>query len=221
MYQIGTLVLILCISAEAFARLEPPGWLVRSPCKASAPEEESSPSLDQEISSSSASRDSAELQPSSPIIEYDDFLPQPNSEWNALGVVEACMDIMLERKDAGLEVCFNFSSDRCRAALGGSLEKFAQYATNPVFGYLVNCQDYKIISVGPVIEGTPTRGAMQTVLMDAQQQHAKGDSVEEEREPVDARRFLWTLQKERRPPRQGFWVIHEVIYVRNALNLTI
>lgn len=35
------------------------------------------------------------------------------------------------------------------------------------------------------------------------------------------RTFLWTLQQERRPPRQGCWIIHEVIYVKNAFQLTL
>lgn len=124
--------------------------------------------------------------------------------------------MMLHRKDAGLEVCFNFSSDRCQAALGGSLEKFKQYATNPVFGYLVNCCDYEVVSVGPVIAGTLTRGAMQTVLLDAIQSPADG----ERHRKKENRRFLWTMQKERRPPRQDCWIIHEVIYVENAYLLT-
>jgi hypothetical protein len=93
--------------------------------------------------------------------------------------------------------------------LGGSLEKFRQYATNPVFGYLVNCDDWEALSIGPVIQGTPTRGHMQTVLMAAK----KGA---EER-----RTFLWTLQQERRPPLQGCWIIHEVLYVKNAFALTL
>jgi hypothetical protein len=50
-------------------------------------------------------------------LEYDDFLPNPNSSLKALDVVKACMDTLLERQDgAGLEVCFNFSSDRCRVS---------------------------------------------------------------------------------------------------------
>jgi hypothetical protein len=32
---------------------------------------------------------------------------------------------------------------------------------------------------------------------------------------------LWTLQQERRPPRQGCWLIHEVLYVKNAFELTL
>jgi hypothetical protein len=148
------------------------------------------------------------------VVEYDDFLPQPHPDRDALDVVNSCMTVLLDRKDAGLEVCFHFSSDMCRAALGGSLERFRQYSTNPVFGYLLNCSEYEIISVGPVIEGTRTRGAMQTVLMDALQ-GPKGD-----KKPYNDRRFLWTLQQERRPPRQGCWIIHEVIYVKNAYLLT-
>jgi len=171
------------------------------------------------------------------VVEYDDFLPQPNPQLGALDVVHSCMSVLLDRKDAGLEVCFNFSSDRCRAALGGSLDNFRQYATNPVFGYLVNCDDYTIVSVGPVIAGTPTRGAMQTVLMDAQTMRmeppppptrgigrARVNKTKKESTPaqpkLEDRRFLWTLQKERRPPRQDCWVIHEVIYVPNAIDLT-
>ena len=147
------------------------------------------------------------------IIEYDDFLPDPNPSLEAIDVLSACMGTMLQRQEAGLEVCWRFSSDRCRAALGGSLERFAQYATNPVFGYLVNCADYQVISVGPTIKGTPTRGDMQTILMEAKQCN---DKVEE-----FPRRFLWTFQKERRPPRQNCWMIHEVIYVKNAYALTL
>lgn len=147
-------------------------------------------------------------------LEYDDFLPQPNPSLAPSDVLSACMATLQSRRDAGLEVCFNFSSDRCRAAIGGSLEKFAEYATNPVFGYLVQCGDYEVLSVGPEITGTPTRGAMQTILMEAKQ--GEDRAIDE-----FSRRFLWTFQKERRPPRQNCWVIHEVIYVKNAYMLTL
>jgi hypothetical protein len=151
------------------------------------------------------------------IIEYDDFLPNPNPSLSATDVVVVCMNTLVERKDGGgLEVCFNFSSDRCRAALGGSLDRFQEYATSPVFGFLVKCTDWKAISIGTEIPGTLTRGAMQTVLMDAIQPAESvkaGDDGE--------RRFLWTLQQERRPPRQGCWLVHEVLYVKNAFQLTV
>lgn len=150
---------------------------------------------------------------SSDVIEYDDFLPDPDPSLEASDVLSACMETLLQRQDAGLEVCWRFSSDRCRAALGGSLERFAQYATNPVFGYLVKCADYDVLNMGPVIRGTPTRGDMRTILMQAKQ---STDKVEEH-----PRCFLWTFQKERRPPLQNCWMIHEVIYTKNAFDLTV
>jgi hypothetical protein len=79
------------------------------------------------------------------------------------------MDALLQndnpRKNAGLEVCFYFSSDRCRAALGGSVEDFILYASNPTFGSMTNANEYVVLSVGPIIPATMTRGAMQTVLI--------------------------------------------------------
>lgn len=152
-------------------------------------------------------------------LEYNDFLPQPGPNWEALEVVHACMKTLLEQREAGLEVCFNFSSDRCRAAQGGSLETFIQHASNPVFGYLVNCETYDIVSVGPIIAGTSTRGDMQTVLMDAYQE------IPDDAGGLDPdlfrKRFLWTLVKERRPPRQGFWLIHECVYTKKIGELTV
>lgn len=117
--------------------------------------------------------------------------------------------------------------------MGGSLEKFTQYATNPVFGYLINCQTYQILRVGPIINGTATRGAMQTVLMEARDAAATtsgdkkdydkddDDDDDDEEENHGGRKFLWTLQKERRPPRQDCWIIHEVLYVKNAFQQTL
>ena len=32
--------------------------------------------------------------------------------------------------------------------------------------------------------------------------------------------FLWTLQRERRPPRQDCWLVHEVLFTENAGMLT-
>ena len=33
-------------------------------------------------------------------------------------------------------------------------------------------------------------------------------------------RYLWTLQKERRPPRQDCWLVHEVLFTKNAFQQT-
>jgi hypothetical protein len=111
--------------------------------------------------------------------------------------------------NSGLECCFNFSSDRCRAAQGGSLEMFVQYAANPVFASMVDATEWQVLSTGPLIQGTLTRGAMQTVLINVKPQRGQ------------ARRFLWTLQQERRPPRQDCWLVWECLSVENAFSLTL
>jgi len=111
----------------------------------------------------------------------------------------------------GLEVSFNFSSDRCRSAYGGSLQGFISYAANPTFGCMVNCREWSILSIGPEIAGTQVRGAMKTVLI----------LVQPSSDKIAPRRFLWTLQKERRPPRQGCWLVHECLFVDNAYDMTL
>jgi hypothetical protein len=209
----------------------------------------------------------------------DEDIAFPCPDIDAVQVTTLCMDALknMRRSELSLEVCFNFSTDRCRAAVGGSLPKFIQYAANPVFGALVHCDDYEIVSLGPVIPGGKHRGAMQTVLIDVQK-HKGGSGVsggaarngrllvvleqegqakkkrptaeeraearrqeqrqlrrQEERDDDDddtdkeepavlddgKRRFLWTLQQERRPPRQDCWLIHEVLFIKNAYALTL
>lgn len=142
----------------------------------------------------------------------EEFLAFPNREYDGPGVVKECMNALLTNSEpfsnAGLEVCFNFSTDTCRAALGGSLEAFILYADNPTFGSMIDAEDWEVISTGPIIQGTKTRGAMQTQLIDVTPMKGR------------KRRFLWTLKQERRPPRQEYWLIHEVIFVENAYALT-
>lgn len=172
-------------------------------------------------------------------VEFSDLLPNPNPSLSAVDVVTACMDTLVSNsREAGLEVCFVFSSGRCRAAIGGSLENFNEYANNPTFGYLINCASWQILSVGPIIEGTPHRGSMQTILIvarppapennsddgnhynrgirDLSRKTKKGEEKEE-----DGRMFLWTLQMERRPPLQDCWMVHEVLFTKNAYLQTI
>lgn len=109
----------------------------------------------------------------------------PNIDMTAENVVIACMDAMLQNdvpwSNAGLETCFDYSSDRCRAALGGSLDKFITYASNPTFGSMTHAKHYSILSVGPIVAAGTTRGAMQTVLVNVTP--AKGKD----------RRFLWCV----------------------------
>jgi hypothetical protein len=144
--------------------------------------------------------------------EYDDMLPRPHPDIVALEVVHLCMDTLMNKgnkNNEGLKVCFDFSSDFLQAPFGGKLDAFIQHAKNPVFASLVQCTHYEILSIGPNIPGTSTRGAMQTCLMAVQSPGS------------EERRFLWTLQRERRPPRQGCWLVHEVLFVKNAFQLTL
>lgn len=115
--------------------------------------------------------------------DFIDDAPLPHTNMTAEGVVTTCMDALLNndspRENAGLSVCFDFSSDRCRASLGGNLDDFISYANNPTFGSMINANEYVVVSVGPVIAATNTRGAMQTVLIKVKPANGKD------------RTFLW------------------------------
>jgi hypothetical protein len=185
------------------------------------------------------------------IQEYNDFLPRPDPRYSALDVVSMCMETLLlsssklsNQNNDGLDVCFGFSNDRCRAAIGGSLTEFQLYAENPTFRHLVRCDAWDIVKVGEVIPAAiPHRGAMQTILMRAVTRNKKpnvgkssmaaaawadddtgsgrpdDDDLGKRRRgqpQEEGRLFLWTLQQERRPPRQDCWLVHEVLYVNNA-----
>lgn len=142
-------------------------------------------------------------------------LPMPNQSMLPLDVVSICMDYLQKnddpKQDSGLEVCYNFSSDSYRASNGGSLENFLRYANNPTFQSMVNCKEWEVLNVGPEIEGTNTRGAMMTVMIKVVQKDIPEQQVKNDR------RFLWTLMKERRPPRQGYFLVHECIVLEDNL----
>ena len=75
--------------------------------------------------------------------------------------------------NAGLERCFNFADNMCRAAVGGSsssnaagttLEAFIKYASNPVFAKMVGCAGFEFEEVS-VLAGSETRGALATCVV--------------------------------------------------------
>jgi len=163
-------------------------------------------------------------------------IPQPDPELRAEEVVALCMDMLKDNddptRDAGLEVCYNFSSDRCRAANGGTLKDFIRFSNNPTFQSLVDSLGWTTISIGSEIPGTPTRGAMKTVLVAVRPRRRSlegdegaGNDDHDDDDDDDAaglgRRFLWTMQKERRPPRAGCWLVHECIAVDEAYAQTL
>jgi len=149
-------------------------------------------------------------------------LPTSNDFMTPEDVVTTCMTYLQgsgvepqRHVHAGLEICYNFSSDSCRMANGGSLESFLQHANNPVFQSMVDCARWEVLNVGPEIPGTPTRGAMQTVLVHVVPKVIYGGAQRNDR------KFLWTIMKERRPPRQGHCLVHECIAVDNAFAHTL
>lgn len=190
----------------------------------------------------------------------DSGLIRPNPNMSALQVATVLIEALhnCPNPHESLELCFHFSSDRCRAAVGGNLKAFVKYANNPTFGSLVHCQDWRVLSVGSIIPGSLHRGDMQTVLIQitkpltvraaleikAREERKSGrrrPTIEERmrareqrerdlhlidkedgagdfmnKEADGKKTFLWTLQKERRPPRQDCWLVHEVLYQRNA-----
>jgi hypothetical protein len=85
---------------------------------------------------------------------------------------------------------------------------------SPVFSTMVNCAAYELESdTLTLIPGTATRGAMAkcvVVVTPSTSAFASGP-----------RRFLWTLQQERRPPRAGEWLLYEVIAIDNAIMQTL
>jgi len=165
-----------------------------------------------------------------------DPLPSSNTFMTPEEVVCTCMSYLQGSSGgvsatphrAGLEICYNFSSDSCRMANGGSLESFFEHANNPVFRSMIGCARWEVARVGTEIPATPTRGAMQTVLIDVvpgvvavdddDDGAAGGPSVAPDR---NDRRFLWTIVRERRPPRQGHCLVHECIAVENAFAHTL
>ena len=155
------------------------------------------------------------------IIESE--LPTPHPDIQPDEVVSICLNALQDNNNpspnAGLEVNFNFSSDRCRAALGGDLKSFIEYASNPTFGSMLECHDWCVLNTGPLIAGTNTRGPMQTVLVEVTPKSKINNFGKASNE--EKRNFLWTIQRERRPPRANCWLIHEVIYTKNAFSLTL
>lgn len=133
----------------------------------------------------------------------EDFILFPCPSYDASEIVGLCMEALLYNEkpyhNAGLEVCWNFSSDRCRASQGGSLEAFVKFANNPVFSSMVHAVSWNLKATGNLIPKTNARGEMQTFLIEVETTRGK------------KKEFLWTLQKERRPPRQNCWLVHACV----------
>ena len=167
----------------------------------------------------------------------DTELPSPNALYDQSEVVAICMDRLCEndwpKPNSGLEICFRFSGDMCRAAVGGSLETFLAFANNPTFASMVNAEAWAADEAS-FIEGTQTRGAMATVSRTAVSffvityRVLRCRTIESQvlvrvvpRGAEVERRFLWTLQQQRRPRLQGCWLIHECLALEKAIYKTL
>ena len=115
----------------------------------------------------------------------DDSVPQPDPIYSDEAVVALCMNALGRNDDpipdAGLRTCWNFSSDMCRAAVGGSLADFLKYARNPTFAQLVDHESWSG-KLGNRIPATQTRGALATTMVTVQTNRGQ------------ERKFLWTLK---------------------------
>jgi hypothetical protein len=149
---------------------------------------------------------------------------RPHPDVGPSGVVHTCC-LALQHNNvptagAGVRRLFEFCTFECRAALTArqgarTVERFVQYAHSPAFSELVNAARFSV-SKPTLIEGTPTSGALATVIVAIDGWATDGASEEDSSEeggesPNTARRFRWMLQRERRPPNAGCWFVTEVV----------
>ena len=143
----------------------------------------------------------------------------PSPDLSPHDVVVACM-VALQESDVPEEVERNgvdwghryqwkFFNGMVRANWGGDVDEFVREEKNNPNG-LANCDwfetDEESISHIP---GTPTRGAIAKMVVAVRCR----DGV-----PMESRKFLWTLQQERRPPQTGCWLISSVLAMDRALD---
>lgn len=145
----------------------------------------------------------------------------PNAPHDSLSphdVVVACMIALQENdelaeatkngEDWGLRYNWRFFGEMVRANWRGDVEEFVRDSKNNRNG-LANCEwfdtDEETIAL---IDGTPTRGSICKMVVRVRCR----DGI-----PMEKREFLWTLQKERRPPLADCWLIRQVLAVDRAL----
>eukprot|EP00962_Isochrysis_galbana_P027598 scaffold8679_cov121-Isochrysis_galbana.AAC.8 len=129
-------------------------------------------------------------------------------------VVELCLrGLQQQDRRAGLQLNWQFASGMIRSIHRGEFEKFVTWSENsPVFGTMLGCDGFTLeMDTLLLIPGTPTRGDMAKLVVD----------IIPRRATSRPRRFLWTLQQERRPPLAGCWLVTQVIAIDKALELTV
>ena len=144
---------------------------------------------------------------------------EPSPELSPHDVVLACMVAMQENdvpdevaragEDWGYRYNWQFFSGMVRANWRGDVDEFVREEKNNLNG-IANCDWFETEEATMMhIAGTATRGAIVKVVVAVRCR----DAV-----PMASRKFLWTLQQERRPPQVGCWLITSVLAMDRALD---
>ena len=121
------------------------------------------------------------------------------------------MDLVLNRGlDWGRRFNWNFFGGMVRANWRGSVDEFCREARNNPTG-MAGCEWFNTVEETiAVIPGTQTRGATCKMVVDVRPLDGR---------PMKERKFLWTLEQERRPPQAGCWLISSVLAVDRAIDV--
>ncbi|KAJ1620156.1 hypothetical protein T492DRAFT_1079811 [Pavlovales sp. CCMP2436] len=118
---------------------------------------------------------------------------------------------------AGLRRLFQFCTFECKSALTArqgarTIERFVQYAHSPAILGLVNAPGFSILKL-TIISGTETRGDIAVVVVSVDSWATDGALTTNGHAAAapDSKQFRWMLQKERRPPQEGCWLVTEVL----------
>jgi hypothetical protein len=78
-----------------------------------------------------------------PLWARDALSPEPTPDQSPEEVITLVMDALMtnDAQDSGIVACWTFSSDMCRASLGGSLDEFKEYTRNPTFATMVRAAE--------------------------------------------------------------------------------
>ena len=158
-----------------------------------------------------------------------DSLALPPDDAAPEEVVRVCMAALRDNdvpfRDAGKLLNWELGGGMLRAIHQGDPRQFLRWTLrSPVYDCMVRCESFEVeADTVEVIAGTPTRGALAKVVVRVTPVEAVVEGPHSVRgrvgKPRD-RRFLWTMQQQRRPPRLGAWLIYQCLAVDKAHELT-
>lgn len=118
------------------------------------------------------------------------------------------VDLVLNRGiDWGRRYTWQFFGGMVRANWRGSVDEYCRESRNNPTG-MAGCEWFNTIEdTIATIPGTQNRGAGCKMIVDVRPRDGR---------PFKERKFLWTLEQERRPPLAGCWLISSVLAVDRA-----